>query len=135
MAKKLNKTKNQVVKAVEANKKPLIIAAVGAGVVALGAGLLGAFKSMKKNAKAQHEVDKAEFAAAKAEARANFEENRGKNTYKKAKAQGKKSWDDAHMSIAEREEATQAERNAKIVAANERRAEAEVRYDAAKVNK
>ena len=50
-----------------------------------------AFSSMKKSAKAQHEVDKAEFRAAKAEAKANFEENRGHNTYAKAKADAKKS--------------------------------------------
>ena len=50
---------------------------------------LKAFTDMKENAKAQHEVDKAEFAAAKAEAKAHFEENRGHNTYKKAKAIGR----------------------------------------------
>ena len=61
-----------------------------------------AFKDMKENAKAQHEVDKANWEAAKAESRANFEENRGSNTWKKAKEIGKQSWDDAHMSPAER---------------------------------
>lgn len=59
-----------------------------------------AFSDMKESAKAQHEVDKAEFQAVKAEAKANFEENRGRNTFAKAKAEGKKSWDDAHMSPA-----------------------------------
>lgn len=49
-----------------------------------------AFGDMKENAKAQHEVDKAEFKAVKAEAKANFEENRGRNTYAKAKADAKK---------------------------------------------
>ena len=45
----------------------------------------GAFKDMGESAKVQHEVDKANFKAAKAEAKANFEENRGTNTFKKAK--------------------------------------------------
>ena len=45
-----------------------------------------AFKDMGDSAKAQHQVDKANFATAKAEAKANFEENRGSNTFKKAKA-------------------------------------------------
>ena len=62
-----------------------------------------AFADMKESAKAQHEVDKAEFQAAKAEAKANFEENRGRNTFKRAKASAKKTWDDAHMSISERD--------------------------------
>ena len=44
-----------------------------------------AFSDMKQSAKDQHEVDKANFQAVKAESRANFEENRGKNTFKKAK--------------------------------------------------
>ena len=39
---------------------------------------------MKENAKAQHEVDKMIFEAVKAESKANFEENRGKNTLKRA---------------------------------------------------
>ena len=39
-----------------------------------------AFGDMKRSAKTQHELDKAEFAAAKSEAKANFEENRGRNT-------------------------------------------------------
>ena len=40
---------------------------------------------MKGNAKAQAQVDKANFAAVKADAKANFEENRGSNTWKKQK--------------------------------------------------
>ena len=48
------------------NKKPLLLAGIGAGVAALAIGLGKAFKSMKASAKAQHEVDKAEFEAAKA---------------------------------------------------------------------
>lgn len=50
-----------------------------------------AFNDMKESAKAQHEVDKA-----------NFEENRGTNTFRKAKADSKKVWDDARMSPSER---------------------------------
>jgi len=88
-----------------------------------------AFGDMKKSAQAQHEVDKANFAAAKAEARANFEENRGRNTFQKAKADAKKSWDDAHMSPAERAEKMQEERDAQIAAAEERKAAAEARID------
>ena len=93
-----------------------------------------AFSNMKKSAKAQHEVDKANFAAAKAESKANFEENRGRNTYARAKADAKKHWDDAHMSPAEREAKMQEEREAQIVQANERKAAAEARYEAAKKN-
>lgn len=88
-----------------------------------------AFDDMKKSAQAQHEVDKAEFATAKAEARANFEENRSRNTFQKAKADAKKSWDDAHMSPAERAEKMQEERNAQIAAAEERKAAAEARIE------
>ena len=83
-------------------KKPIIIAAACAGVAAVAVALGKAFKSMKESAKAQHQVDKAEFEAAKAEAKANFEENRAHNTFAKAKADAKKSWEDAHMSPAER---------------------------------
>ena len=61
-----------------------------------------AFREIGESAKAQAMVDKANLAAAKAEAKANFEENRGTNTLKKAKAMAKQSWDDAHMSPAER---------------------------------
>ena len=91
-----------------------------------------AFRDMKESAQAQHEVDKAELAAAKAEARANFEENRGHNTYARAKATGKKSWDDTHMSPAEREARAQEERDARIEAANARVEEANARTEAAK---
>ena len=87
---------------------------------------------MKESAKAQHEVDKANFEAAKAESRANFEENRGRNTFAKAKADAKKHWDDAHMSPSERSEKMKAEREAQIAAAKERTAAANARYDAAK---
>ena len=91
-----------------------------------------AFADMKASAKAQHEVDKAEFAAAKAEAKANFEENRGRNTYRKAKADAKKTWDDAHMSPSERAAKMQEERDEKIAQANERIEAANARYEEAK---
>lgn len=93
------------------------------------------FREMGESAKAQHEVDKANFAAAKAEARANFEENRGSNTFKKAKAQAKQSWDDAHMSPSERTAKMKAEHERQIEEANERIKAANERYTAAKVNK
>ncbi|MBQ5833399.1 MAG: hypothetical protein IIW36_01180 [Clostridia bacterium] len=57
-----------------------------------------AFSDMKESAKAQHEADRAELAAVRAESRAQFEENRGRNTYAKAKAEAKKTWDEAHES-------------------------------------
>ena len=91
-----------------------------------------AFSDMKESAKAQHEVDKAEFKAAKAEAKANFEENRGRNTFAKAKADAKKNWDDAHMSPSERAAKEQEARDARIAEANQRKADAEARYNAAK---
>lgn len=94
-----------------------------------------AFRNMKENAKAQHEVDKANFAAAKAEAKANFEENRGSNTFKKAKEIGKQSWDDAHMSPAERTAKMREEQAKQIEEANERIRVANERYENAKVNK
>lgn len=113
-------------------KTPIIIAAVATGATALGVGLVKAFKDMKKSAIAQHEVDKAEFAAAKAEARANFEENRGRNTFARAKAQGKQSWDDAHMTPSQRAAKEQEERDARIAAAEERIERAEERYEEAR---
>ena len=94
-----------------------------------------AFREMGENAKAQHEVDKANFAAAKAEAKANFEENRGSNTWKKAKAQAKQSWDDAHMSPSERTAKIRAEQQKQIEEANERIKAANERYAAARVEK
>jgi aconitase A len=42
-------------------RTPIVIAAIATGATALGVGLAKAFKSMKENAIAQHEVDKAEF--------------------------------------------------------------------------
>ena len=91
-----------------------------------------AFSDMAESAKAQHEVDKANFAAAKAESKANLEENRGRNSFARAKADAKKHWDDVHMSPSERAAQTQAEREAQIAAAQQRTAAANARYDAAK---
>ena len=91
-----------------------------------------AFSDMKQSAKAQHEVDKAEFQAVKAESKANFEENRGRNTFARAKADAKKNWDDAHMSPSQRAAREQENRDARIAAAKERTAAANERYNAAK---
>ena len=71
-----------------------------------------AFSDMKASTKAQHEVDKANLAAAKAEGKANFAE--------------------ARISPSQRQAKMQAERDAQIVAANERKAAADARIRAAK---
>ena len=91
-----------------------------------------AFGDMKESAKAQHEVDKAEFRAAKAEAKANFEENRFHNTFAKAKADAKKSWDDAHMSPSKRTAKIREENAPRSAKAQARTAAANARIDAAK---
>ena len=91
-----------------------------------------AFRDMKESAKAQHEVDKANFEAVKAESKANFEENRGKNTFARAKANAKKSWDDARMSPSERAQKMQEEREIQIAEARARTAIANERYEEAK---
>ena len=100
-----------------------------------GRGLKKAFQDMGESAKAQHEVDKANFAAAKAEAKANFEENRFTNSLARAKAQAKQSWDDAHISPAERTAKTREEQKKQIEEANARIKAANERYEAAKVSK
>ena len=87
---------------------------------------------MKESARAQHEVNKAQFEAVKTESKANFEENRGRNTFVKAKADAKKSWDDAHMSPAERTAKMQAEREEQIAAAKARTEEAKARIENAR---
>lgn len=74
-----------------------------------------AFHDMKEDAKAQHAVDKARFEAVKAESKAQWEE---------AKAMGKPQTRKAMM---------QAEREAQIAAAEERRKEAQARIDAVAV--
>ncbi len=94
-----------------------------------------AFREMGENAKAQHEVDRANFVATKAEAKATFEENRGTNSLKKANAIAKQSWDDAHMSPAERTAKTREEQKKQIEEANERIKVANERYATAKVEK
>ena len=71
-----------------------------------------AFGDMKESTKAQHEVDKANFRAAKAEAKAN--------------------WEEAKMSPSQRQAKMQKEREAQIVAANERKSAADARIDVAK---
>ncbi len=93
------------------------------------------FTDMGESAKTQHEVDKINFEAAKAEAKANFEENRGTNTFRKAKEQAKQSWDDAHMSPAERTAKVREEQKKQIEEANKRIKIANERYNAAKVEK
>ena len=94
-----------------------------------------AFKDMGESAKAQHQVDKANFEAAKAEAKANFEENRGTNTLKKAKENAKASWEDAKMSPSQRAVKTREMQEAQIAEAKARTAAANERYAAAKVCK
>ena len=95
-------------------------------------GIKNFFSDMKQSAKDQHEVDKANFQAVKAESRANFEENRGKNTFKKAKQIGKQSWDDAHMTPAERSAKTKELQQKQIEEANQRKQAAEERIKNAK---
>ena len=104
--------KKSVKKIIKKNKKPFIIAGIGAGVAALAVGLGKAFADMKKSAKSQHEVDKANFAAAKAEAKAN--------------------WEEAKITPAQRQAKMQEEREAQISEANERKAAADARTQAAK---
>lgn len=91
-----------------------------------------AFKDMGESAKAQHEVDKAQFNAVKAESRANFEENRGTNTFKKAKADAKANWEDAKMTPSQRQAKIRAEQEELIAEALERKTVAEARTAAAK---
>ena len=100
----------------------------------IGQFFANAFSDMKESAKAQHELDKANFEAVKAESKANFEENRFHNSLARAKAQSKKSWEDAKMSPSERTKKMQDEREAKLKEAQERKAAAEERYEKAKKN-
>ena len=86
-----------------------------------------------KSLQAQIDAAKAEIEAVKAESKANFEENRFTNTFRKAKADAKKTWDDAHMIPSERSRKVQEEREAQIKAANERIEAANERYNNAKV--
>ena len=116
------------------DKKPIIIAAVGAGVAALAIFFKKSFSDMKKSATEQNKVDKAEFEAVKAQSKAIFEEKRFHNTFAKAKANAKKSWDDAHISPSQRAAKENAAREARIAAAKAATAEANARYEAAKKN-
>ena len=86
-----------------------------------------AFKDMAQSAKEQHEVDRANLAAAKAESKANFEENRGKNTLKRAKEGAKASWEEAKLSPAQKQEKRRAEQQGQIADANKRKGLAEKR--------
>ena len=88
-----------------------------------------AFKDMKDSAKAQHEVDKANFNAVKAESKANFEENRGRNTFAKAKADAKGNWEAAKMSSSERQTKIREEQEEQIKEANARKEKAEKRLE------
>ena len=71
-----------------------------------------AFSDTRESTREQHEVDKANLAAAKAEARA--------------------TWTEAKMSPSQRRAKMRAEREAEIAAANERKAAADARTNAAK---
>ena len=71
-----------------------------------------AFGDMKESTKAQHEVDKTNIAAVKAESKA--------------------QWEEAKMSPSQRQAKMQEEREAQIAAANERKAAADARTQAAK---
>lgn len=88
--------------------------------------------NMVEDARAQHQVDKANFQAVKAESKATFEENRFHNSLKRAKENSKKSWDDAHMSIKERKERINEQRQQAIKEANSRKLDAEQRIAQAK---
>lgn len=91
-----------------------------------------AFREMKENAKAQHEVDKANFNAVKAESKAHFEEHRGTNTLKKAKEDAKASWDYARLSPSQKREIMLEEKKAEIDKANARIDDANKRIEEAK---
>ena len=86
-----------------------------------------AFHDMKENAKAQHQVDKANIDAVKAESKANFEENRGTNTLKRAKENAKQNWDEAHLSPSEKTARLREEQQKQIEEANARKLTAEER--------
>lgn len=91
-----------------------------------------AFKDMAESAKAQHEVDKANLEAVKAESKANFEENIGTNTFKRAKANAKASWEEAKMTPKARQEKVRKEQEEQIAAAKARTEAAKARTAKAK---
>ena len=88
-----------------------------------------AFKDMKESAREQHKVDKAQFDAVKAESKAFFEENRGKNTFKKAKEDARASWEAAKMSPQKRQEKVREDQKRLIEEANERKRAAEEKIE------
>ena len=94
-----------------------------------------AFREMGEDARAQHEVDKANFQAVKAESRANFEENRGTNSFRRAKEDAKKTWNEAKMTPAQRREKVRKEQEAQIELAKVRIAAANEKYEQVKVKK
>lgn len=73
---------------------------------------------MKANAKAQHELDRAEFRAVRAESKACFEENRGRNSLRRARAERANAENDARLR--------------RLAEAERRTAAAEARYNAAR---
>lgn len=91
-----------------------------------------AFREMKESMVAQHKVDKANFEAVKAESRAQFEENRGTNTLKKAKESARENWENAKLGNAEKVAKLREEQEKQIVSANERKAIAEERINKAR---
>ena len=94
-----------------------------------------AFREMAEDARAQHEVDKANFQAVKAESKANFEENRGTNTFRRAKENTRQSWQDAKMTPDQRREKVRKEQEAQIELAKVRTAAANEKYEQVKVKK
>lgn len=86
-----------------------------------------AFRQMRENAKAQHEVDKANLEAVKAESKAQFEENRGTNTLKRAKENASASWAYAKMSTDEKIAMERQKQSIEVAEANVRKSEAEAR--------
>ena len=91
-----------------------------------------AFKDMANNAKAQHEVDKANFQVVKAESKANFEENRGENTFKRAKENAKKFWNKAKTNPSEKQSQIRQEQQNQIVQSQQRIKDANRRIEKAK---
>lgn len=91
-----------------------------------------AFRHMIESAYGQHEVDKANLEAVKAESKANFEENRGTNSLKRAKESAKANWDYAHLSIEEKRELEKEKREAQILEAKNRTAQANERIEKAR---
>lgn len=94
-----------------------------------------AFKDMAEDARAQHQVDKTNFEAVKAESKANFEENRDTNTWKRAKENSKKSWEEAKLSPDERRAKARELQQEEIAEAQERIEKANERVAKAKAER